>query len=101
MSSNSMILYHHTDIEALASMCTDNGFCFRMTNARFLNDKDEYLAGYEIIQNVYPEVLRHLRDKTGESENHYVVSLSNVYDSLPCGTPMARKEMALQLDLLK
>lgn len=103
MSSNSMILYHYTDIEALASMCTDNGFCFRMTNARFLNDKDEYLAGYEIIQNVYPEVLRHVRDKTGESENHYVVSLSDTFDSLPMWNTYGKKGngVAIGLDKVK
>lgn len=97
------VLCHYTDISALASMCVEDGLIFRMTNSRFLNDKDEYIAGYEIIEKSFPDELKNLRDKKGESRNHYVISLSNAYNSLPMWNTYGRNGngIAIEFDKVK
>lgn len=85
MSTECKILYHYTDVGALASMCQEDGICLRMTNTNCLNDKEELIIGYDLLHHIYPE--NRLENKDGsELHSEYVVSLSKAKDCLPMWT---------------
>lgn len=81
----SKTLYHYTDISALASMFQEDGICLRMTNTNCLNDKEELITGFNLLQSIYPK--NRLMNKDGsELQNEYVVSLSKAEECLPIWT---------------
>jgi hypothetical protein len=54
--AKNQLLYHYTNLEGLQKIIENNSFFF--SNSAFLNDKQEFLKGSELSQNIIQESIK-------------------------------------------
>lgn len=56
MPMRNMMIYHYTDLNAIQSVIENQAFW--LTDYRFLNDKEEYIRGYEILIEAFDHFVK-------------------------------------------